>query len=172
MRWIPGILSLGLALACYNATGGPITDITGTWGGENAGLIASDTIAHVHIGCTLGETKGPIVLDADGRFEVSGTYNVDAYPVDRGIVHPARFSGQIVGRSMILTVTLTDTARTLGPVTLTFGKEPKMGPCPICRSPTGMRDRSPAVNAPDGTQRSSTTNKESTWRRTSTKSSS
>jgi hypothetical protein len=31
--------------------------IEGTWGGENAGLIAFDTTAHVHIGCTAGDTK-------------------------------------------------------------------------------------------------------------------
>lgn len=154
------ILSLAVAFACYNSTGAPITDVVGTWGGENAGLIASDSAAHVHIGCTVGETDGPIHPDADGRFEVTGTYNVDAFPVDRGITHPARFSGQIIGRSMTLTVVLTDTVRQLGPVTLTFGKEPKMGPCPICRTPGEMR------------QRSSTFKREPTWRRTSTKSSS
>lgn len=136
------VAALATALACQSAPGDPITDVAGTWGGENAGLIASDTPAHVHIGCTLGETHGPIRPDLDGRFEISGTYNVDAYPVDRGITHPARFSGQIVGRSMTLTVTLTDTARTLGPVTLIYGKEPKMGPCPICRAPSGVRPRS------------------------------
>ncbi len=128
------VLSLAMALACYGGPAAPISDIVGTWGGDNAGLIATDTSAHVHIGCTLGDTKGPIKPDADGRFDVTGLYNVDAYPVDRGIVHPARFRGQIVGRSMTLTVALTDTARQLGPVTLTYGKEPKMGPCPICRT--------------------------------------
>lgn len=128
-------ISIIAALACPGGPSAPLTDITGTWGGDNAGLIASDTSAHVHIGCTLGDTKGPIVPDAEGRFEATGTYNVDAYPVDRGIWHPATFSGRIVGRSMTLTVVLTDTGRELGPVTLTYGKEPKMGPCPICRTP-------------------------------------
>src|SRR2546425_811633 len=28
--------------------------IKGTWGGDNAGLMAFDTTAHVHIGCTAG----------------------------------------------------------------------------------------------------------------------
>jgi hypothetical protein len=32
-------------------------------------------------------------------------------------------------------VTLTDTAVVLGPVLLSYGKEPRMGPCPICRVP-------------------------------------
>lgn len=134
------VLSLAVVLACHSGPAAPITDIAGTWGGENAGLIASDTSAHVHIGCTLGEVRGPIRPDSDGRFDVTGTYNVDAYPVDRGITHPARFIGRITGTSMTLTVALTDTARTLGPVTLIYGKEPKMGPCPICRSPDGNRN--------------------------------
>jgi hypothetical protein len=140
MRMI-AILSLFAVLACYTATAAPITDIVGTWGGDNAGLIVSDTDVHVHIGCTLGDAIGPIHPDAHGRFEANGTYNVDAYPIDRGVVHPAIFAGQITGLTMTLTVSLTDTARVLGPVTLVYGKEPKMGPCPICRVPNRMRSR-------------------------------
>ena len=133
MTRITAILSTLAAIACSAATSTPITDVAGTWGGDNAGLIVTSNDVHVHIGCTLGDAVGPIHPDANGRFEVSGTYNVDAYPVDRGITHPARFTGQIVGQTMTLTVSLTDIPRVLGPVTLTYGKEPKMGPCPICR---------------------------------------
>lgn len=129
------ILSICTVVACSTATSTRITEVSGTWGGDNAGLIVSDADVHVHIGCTLGDAVGPIRPDADGRFAATGTYNVDAFPVDRGIVHPAQFAGQIAGQTMTLTVTLTDTARVLGPVTLTYGKEPKMGPCPICRVP-------------------------------------
>ncbi len=129
------VLPLIAVLACHSGPAAPITDIAGTWGGDNAGLIATDSSAHVHIGCTLGDTRGAIRPDANGHFDATGTYNVDAYPIDRGIVHPARFTGQIAGRSMTLTVALTDTARQLGPVTLEYGKEPRMGPCPICRKP-------------------------------------
>jgi len=135
LRRILIVLSFFAGVACYNTSSAPITEVVGTWGGDNAGLIANDTSAHVHIGCTLGDTKAPIHPDADGRFDVPGTYNVDAYPIDRGITHPARFTGQISGKTMTLTVILTDTARQLGPVTLIYGKEPQMGPCPICRTP-------------------------------------
>src|SRR5437016_4717088 len=72
---------------------------------------------------------------ADGRFDVPREQNITAHPVDRGIVHPARFRGRILGSSLTLTIQLTDTTVTLGPVLLTFGKEPRMGPCPICRRP-------------------------------------
>ena len=138
---LTAILSIFAALACSTATSTPITEVVGTWGGDNAGLIVTATDVHIHIGCTLGDAVGPIRPDADGRFEANGTYNVDAYPVDRGIVHPAQFTGQIIGLTMTLTVSLSDTARVLGPVTLTYGKEPQMGVCPICRVPKGIRNR-------------------------------
>ena len=107
--------------------------VKGTWGGDNAGLMADDTSAHVHIGCTYGNVHQQILPDADGKFDVLGEHNITAHPVDAGVFHPARFSGVIAaGRIMTLTVMLTDTAVTLGPVTLAYGKEPRMGPCPIC----------------------------------------
>ena len=123
-----------LALGPCDPTGvKPPKDLAGTWGGENAALIADDTSAHVHIGCTYGNVHQQIITDADGRFDVPGEQNITAHPVDRGILHPARFSGRVSGGVMTLTVTLTDTSVTLGPVKLAFGQEPRMGPCPICR---------------------------------------
>jgi hypothetical protein len=115
--------------------------IAGTWGGENAGLIAFDTTAHVHIGCTAGDTKQQLVADSAGRFDAPGRYNITLYPVARGPDHPAQFTGSTDGHVMTLTVTLTDTAVTLGPVQLVFGKEPRMGMCPICRKPASRAGR-------------------------------
>jgi len=117
--------------------GGPHSPgpIHGTWGGDNAGLIAFDTTAHVHIGCTAGDTRQAIVADEQGRFDVPGLYNITLYPVARGPDHAARFFGRVDGSMMTLTVALTDTAVTLGPVQLQLGKEPRMGACPICRKP-------------------------------------
>ncbi len=111
----------------------PKGTLDGMWGGENAALIADDTSAHVHIGCTYGDIHQRLIPDAAGRFDVPGQHNITAHPVDRGELHPARFSGRVVGGRMTLTVALTDTAVTLGPVQLAYGKEPRMGPCPICR---------------------------------------
>jgi hypothetical protein len=47
------ILSIFAVLACSAATSTPITQVVGTWGGDNAGLIVSNTDVHVHIGCAL-----------------------------------------------------------------------------------------------------------------------
>ena len=117
----------------------PPKDLVGTWGGENAGLIADDTSAHVHIGCTYGNVHQQIVPDSTGRFDVPGEHNITAHPVDRGIMHPARFVGRVRGGDMTLTIALTDTAVVLGPVLLVYGKEPQMGVCPICRRPATRR---------------------------------
>src|SRR2546425_2223547 len=68
------VILAGLALVLVRDCniGGPRFHgpIQGTWGGENAGLIAFDTTAHVHIGCTAGDTKQAVVADEQGRFDV------------------------------------------------------------------------------------------------------
>ena len=131
MRAAMLILGFAVLAGCDNPFP-PGAMVRGTFGGNNAGLIADDTSAHVHIGCTYGDVHQPIVLDLSSRFDLPGEQNITAYPVSAGIFHPARFTGSIDGRTMTLTVTLTDTAVTLGPVVMTLDKEPNMGPCPIC----------------------------------------
>jgi len=131
------MLVLLLLLTACGVTGpGRLKQVpVGTWGGENAGLLVTATTAHAHIGCTLGDVQGPIPLDETGHFDVAATYNIDAFPVDRGIRHPARFSGNTDGSTLTLLVRLTDTGQTFGPVGLTLGRQPQMQDCPICRLP-------------------------------------
>jgi hypothetical protein len=126
---------LGLLLLLGACGSDRVTLPPGTWGGEDAGVIVESQTAHVHIGCTKGDTDGPIALDGDGEFSVRGAYNVNAYPVDQGILHPARFSGKVSGEEMTITVQLLDEDRRLGPVKVQFGRNPDMRQCPICRDP-------------------------------------
>jgi hypothetical protein len=135
----------------------PDTLEPGTWGGDRAGLIVNDTIAHVHINCTYGNFPAPIDLDATGRFSVSGDYLVRAYPVAIGPTMPAEFAGVLRGRTLTMTVAVNDTIEhrivILGPATVDLGKEPQMGPCPICRVPGDLASammpstRTPATGA-------------------------
>src|SRR3982074_610238 len=105
-----------LAIGPCSLTGlKPPKDLAGTWGGENAALMVDDTSAHIHIGCTYGNIHQQLIPHACGRCEFPGEHNITAHPVDRGILHPARFSGQVSGGVMTLTVTLTDTTVTLAP---------------------------------------------------------
>jgi len=70
---------------------------------------------------------------------VPGEYLLRAYPVAVGPAMPAQFAGVLRGTALTLTVAVNDTVDkrlvVLGPVTVVLGHEPKLGPCPICKSP-------------------------------------
>jgi hypothetical protein len=129
---VSGLMAWLLA-ACGDSARIPDRLPIGTWGGDEAGMVVSAEGAHVHVRCTVGDVEPPIALDPQGRFDAPGRHNVDAFPVNRGIFHPARYSGSTDGRNLVLTVRLTDTGQTLGPVGLVLGLEPRMVNCPICR---------------------------------------
>ena len=140
---VVGMAAAVLLIACGSA--GPTlppsdgTLALGTWGGDSAGLIVSDTAAHLHIGCTYGDVSGRIPVDANGRFDVAGSYMLHAYPITVGPSVPARFVGRLDGATVTVTVTVNDTVQhqtvVRGPVTVKYGDEPRLGPCPICRRP-------------------------------------
>jgi hypothetical protein len=135
-----------LAAGCGASTRPPLDRVpSGTWGGEDAGLLVNAEGAHAHVGCTLGDVSGAIPLDDQGRFEVTGTYNVDAFPIDRGIRHPARFTGQTDGRTLRFMVRLTDTGQEFESGQLVLGREPRMQNCPICRRPVAATAIPPAA---------------------------
>jgi hypothetical protein len=137
-----------LVVACSGGTTAPPSDGAlplGTWGGENSGMIVSDTAMHLHVACTYGDVSGRIPL-ANGQFDVAGSYLLRAYPIAIGPTMPARFAGRVDGGKATVTVTVNDTVEhkpvVLGPVVVTWGTEPKMGPCPICRRPIVTQRRS------------------------------
>jgi hypothetical protein len=139
------VLAAAAVLAACGASAPPPLDRvpTGTWGGEDAGLIVGADGAHAHVGCTRGDVAGAIPVDADGRFDVAGTYSVDAFPVSRDTPHPARFTGQTDGHALSFTVAVTDTGQTFSSGELVLGREPRMVNCPICRRPP-LRTSSPS----------------------------
>ena len=121
--------------------GPPPTELArGTWGGDNAGIIVGEDVAHAHVSCTYGDFPVPVPLDADLRFSVSGEYLLRAFPVAVGPTMPAQFARVLRGDTLTLTVAVNDTIEkrlvVLGPVTVVFGKEPNMGVCPICENPS------------------------------------
>lgn len=140
-----GILLGGLLLFVPGCTDGPLLPPSdgrlalGTWGGDDAGVIATDSVTHVHVGCTSGDMPGNIALDGDGRFTVDGSYILLVHPVLIGPELPAQFSGRVSGRTLTLAIAVNDTVENrivaLGPVTVVYGRAPDMGPCPICLTP-------------------------------------
>ena len=108
----------------------------GTWGGDGAGMIVSDTSMHLHVGCTYGDVHGRVALQ-NGQFEVDGSYMLRAYPITVGPAVPAHFAGKVEGNRATITATVDDTVQhqtvVKGPVVVVYGQQPQLGPCPICK---------------------------------------
>ena len=158
----PLVLLAGtLAIACSSGpTLGPVDGELplGTWGGDSSGMIVSDTSMHLHVGCTFGDVSGRIKLGDDGSFDVVGSYMLHAYPVAVGPTDPARFTGKVIGATATVIATIEDTAQhqtvVHGPVVVSLGVTPRLGPCPICARPVitksvGARIRAGLNNAFD-----------------------
>ena len=107
----------------------------GTWGGDSAGMVVSDSSTHLQIACTYGDVAGRVPLAADGSFSASGSYMLRAYPVPLLPSDPALFRGVTDGSTVTVTVLVDDTAAhqsvTRGPVVLQLGATPHWGPCPL-----------------------------------------
>ena len=140
--------AIGLAamyLACGSLSSAPVVAgplALGNWGGDSAAMIVSDTAMHLHIGCTYGDVSGRIDVGPTGRFDVTGSYMLRAFPIAVGPTVPARFVGQVNaarGGTATITVTVDDTVghQTIvrGPVTVSLDEAPRLMPCPICRRP-------------------------------------
>lgn len=156
----PGlVLWVALAAACSAAacsaapTVGPSDGELpiGTWGGDSAGLIVGDTSMHLHIGCTFGDVSGRVHLAGDGSLDVAGSYMLHAYPIAVGPSDPARFTGRVIGTTATITATIQDTAQhqtvVHGPVIVTLGVDPRLGPCPICARPVTTQSLSARARA-------------------------
>jgi hypothetical protein len=133
-------VALAALLAIYGNTCGkspvdPSRSVpTGSWGGTSIALNVTAEGAAVQFDCAHGTITGsPMTIDASGKFDVTGTYvrehggptRLDETPDS----HPARYSGTTDGRTMSLTITLTDSQQTLGPFDLGFGRAPRLFKC-------------------------------------------
>ncbi len=108
------ILAGLVALACHSTTA---PDAIGTWGGQEASLVLSDSGGTMSFACG-SSTVGPSwTVGSGGRFSATGQYFFGGGPVPpQGTPpHPARYAGLIQGDQFTVTLTLTDLNQTLGP---------------------------------------------------------
>jgi len=147
-RLVSAMLAVSIVACSSTSTPLPLNDgniALGTWGGDTAAMIVGDTAMHLHIGCTFGDVSGRVPLDAQNRFDVSGSYVLRAFPIAVGPTVPARFTGQLQGNIISITATIDDTVQmktvVLGPVKVAYLVDPKMRNCPICRRPIHTKRR-------------------------------
>ena len=104
---------------------------TGVWGGPHINIEVSEKSAKIEYDCASGVIDGPLVVDADGHFNLRGIHRTErggpirADESPKG--QPATYTGSIEGNKMTLTLKLDD----LDPETFTLekGKEGELFKC-------------------------------------------
>jgi hypothetical protein len=105
----------------------------GDWGGEHISLQLTAQGGTVEFDCAHGTITRKLVSDRSGRFDVPGTY-VEEHggPVradERAEELPVRYTGSIKNGKLRLTITRSDTKKSLGTFTLTHGQEAFLVKC-------------------------------------------
>ena len=113
-------LALLVALGCSSITG---TELIGSWGGSEASLVLTASGGSVTYPCGAGTIDSAWTVGPGGQFAASGLHYFGGGPVppQGRPPHPARYSGEMRGDDLMLTVTLTDLGETLGPFHLVRG---------------------------------------------------
>lgn len=104
---------------------------TGVWGGDHVRLEVGSKSANIEYDCAHGLIEGPLVVDANGRFNLRGTHTLErGGPVrsdetPRSL--PATYVGSVSGNKMTLTLKLKDAEDET--FTLEKGKEGNLFKC-------------------------------------------
>jgi len=104
----------------------------GLWGGQHISINVSARGAKVEYDCAHATIDRAIVLDHNGRFNVSGRqFQERGGPTRQGEQsgYPALFSGEVKGKNMTLTVRNSETKEDIGTFTLVHGAQPKLFKC-------------------------------------------
>lgn len=105
----------------------------GLWGGAHLRMNVSGDSASLEFDCAHGEITAPFVLNAEGRFDLPGTYTREGPgPIRIGrepSARPARYAGRVEGERMTLSVRLEGSDKPLGQYTLTRGDEGMVVKC-------------------------------------------
>jgi hypothetical protein len=106
--------------------------LTGNWGGDHAGMEASDRRTRLDFDCANGSIDGPITPDEQGGFDVPGTYVQEGPgPVRQEQLRgaPVRYQGKIDGDTLTLSVRPSGSDTTLGPFMLVKGRLARIRKC-------------------------------------------
>ena len=84
----------------------PDPSLEGRWGGDRAQLTVVEGQGQLSMECGGGSIKGPIKLNADGRFEALGYFEQQRPGPQRADETPAgaRYAGHLQGQSLTLQV--------------------------------------------------------------------
>lgn len=111
---------LSAGIGCTSPT---LPDLVGNWGGTQASMTLGPSGGTLGYQCGVGTIDSAWSLASDGRFTATGLHYFGGGPLppQGRPPHPARYTGQVDGDMLVLTVVLTDLSQTLGPFRLNRG---------------------------------------------------
>ncbi len=105
----------------------------GQWGAVGIAMEVTESGARIEYDCAHGTIDEPLVLDADGRFDVKGHhFREHGGPVREGEEsrgEPVRYVGQVTGDTMTLTVKPEGSDSPIGNHQLVRGKMGRIRKC-------------------------------------------
>jgi hypothetical protein len=105
----------------------------GLWGGMHVRMNVGGDGVELEFDCARGSVSAPFKTDAEGRFDLPGTYTREGPgPIRIGrepTAAPAHYSGRVEGSKMTLSVRLDEPAQALGHYSLTRGSEGRVTKC-------------------------------------------
>lgn len=119
------------AAAAARGEGGRVEE--GLWGGDHVRISVGGEGARLEFDCARGQIDAPFETDAEGRFDLPGTYTRQGPgPIRVGktpTARPARYAGRVEGGRMTLSVRLAGSDQPLAEYTLTRGARGRVFKC-------------------------------------------
>lgn len=135
-RALSSLCALAVAAAALGAgpSGGDTKRVAaGAWGAAGIAMDITASGARIEYDCAHGTITEPLVLDADGRFDVKGRHSREhGGPVREGEDsngQPVRYTGQVTGDTMTLTVMPEGSDTAISSHTLVRGKTGRIHKC-------------------------------------------
>jgi hypothetical protein len=105
----------------------------GNWGGTGIAIEVTASGARIELDCARGTIDAPLTLDADGKFDLSGSLVFERPgPVREGAPdrkQSVRYQGRLEGETLTLLVVSPQASRPPNPLSAVRGKTPRLRKC-------------------------------------------
>jgi len=113
LKKLTGLLIVLLVAVCVSGKIQKMQRIsTGLWGGQHISMNVKAKSATIEYDCATGVIVGPLVIDADGHFNLHGTHQMQhGGPIradEKPSGEPATYTGTVKGNTMTLTLKIGD----------------------------------------------------------------
>jgi len=115
------------------SAGSPSRVAEGRWGGLGIAIEVTASGATIELDCAHGTIDEPLLLDADGRFELPGKFvrerpgPVREDEEEKG--ESVRYSGRLEGDALTLRIQAPSAPRQMPPLTAILGRTPRLRKC-------------------------------------------